>query len=154
MPPSNHTDFRHSKKSEWTLIDWISCWGWLDLIWRPSEYHCGSIDPPWQKWPTMRTMTLAELSLLLLVVGMRSAFGRECVLDSDCEQSQQFGRIQAIQVEFLKQEEWFFAPQKKTLHRLNLIPALLLKQVRAFPPPLQTNPMWPMGKLFSCQVKF
>ena len=36
--------------------------------------------------------------------------------------------------------------------RLNFIPALLLEQVCAFPPPLQTNPMWPMGKLFSCQV--
>ena len=36
-------------------------------------------------------------SLLQLAV---IAFARECVLDSDCEQSQQFGRIQAIQVDF------------------------------------------------------
>ena len=37
------------------------------------------------------------MSLLQLAV---IAFARECVLDSDCEQSQQFGRIQAIQVDF------------------------------------------------------
>jgi len=41
-------------------------------------------------------MTFAQLSLLLLIVG--TSFGRDCVLDSDCEQSQQFGRIQAIQL--------------------------------------------------------
>ena len=50
-------------------------------------------------------MTFAELSLLLLMVG--TSFGRDCVLDSDCEQSQQFGRIQAIQVKFLKQANDF-----------------------------------------------
>ena len=50
-------------------------------------------------------MTFAELSLLLLMVG--TSFGRDCVLDSDCEQSQQFGRIQAIQVGLLKQANDF-----------------------------------------------
>ena len=46
----------------------------------------------------LSTMTLAELCVLLLMLGRKTAFGRDCVLDSDCEQSQQFGRIQAIQV--------------------------------------------------------
>ena len=46
-------------------------------------------------------MALAELSVLLLLVGGRTVFGRECILDSDCEQSQQFGRIQAIQVHMM-----------------------------------------------------
>jgi len=46
----------------------------------------------------LSTMTLAKLSVLFLMLGRKTAFGRDCVLDSDCEQSQQFGRIQAIQL--------------------------------------------------------
>ena len=43
-------------------------------------------------------MTDFSVLLLMAMLGVSSVFGRECVLDSDCEQSQQFGRIQAIQV--------------------------------------------------------
>ena len=35
---------------------------------------------------------------------------------------------------------------------INLSPALLLKQVCPIPPPLQTNSLWSVGKLCSCQV--
>ena len=45
----------------------------------------------------MSSVNKVLVSLLQLAV---IAFARECVLDSDCEQSQQFGRIQAIQVDF------------------------------------------------------
>lgn len=43
----------------------------------------------------MPSVNKVLVSLLQLAV---IAFARECVLDSDCEQSQQFGRIQAIQL--------------------------------------------------------
>ena len=64
----------------------------------------------------MSSVNKVLVSLLQLAV---IAFARECVLDSDCEQSQQFGRIQAIQVDlflfgcFVANMFWFAKNNRK-----------------------------------------
>ena len=55
----------------------------------------------------MSSVNKVLVSFLQLAV---IAFARECVLDSDCEQSQQFGRIQAIQVDFFPNQAPLIEP--------------------------------------------
>ena len=83
--------FQRLKKTTMAWLPGLEFLRW-DQICKISRRHYTKIIKS-----KMSSVNKVLVSLLQLAV---IAFARECVLDSDCEQSQQFGRIQAIQVDF------------------------------------------------------